>query len=350
MAGTPPPGHGPGASPGEGLRRVVAALADGVVVVDGSGRVRFANPAACALFERPLASLLGADFGYPVTAGETTEIELLVAGRPRLVEMRTRASTWNREAVVVASLRDVTEWARAVTDREAALREVETVLRAQEADLAVASHELRNPVAVVLGMVQTLHSRWGLLSEPLRLELVERIEVNLERVQRLVANLLSATVIDSGVPPMPQVFDVAGLVAGCVAALGAAAAEVAVVCPVDLLAYADPDHVGEILDNYLENAFKYGEPPIEVIATARHEAVEVHVRDHGPGVDPEFVPRLFDRYSRAPGVGRTPGSGLGLSIVAELARANGGKAWYEAGDPTGACFCVRVPAAYAPNA
>jgi len=322
-------------------RGIVAVLADGVVVVDGGGRIRFANPAACELFGRPLSSLLGVHFGYPFTVGVTTEIELRVGTIPRVVEMRTRSSTWNGEAMMVASLRDVTARATAVTELEAALND-------HEAALAVASHELKNSNAIVLGFAETLVAEWDQLDEAKRFHLAERIEVNLRGMQRMVANLLSTASMHALVP-RAEAFDVAGLVATTIGALGKETAEVSVVCPPGVVAYADPDQVGEILANLLGNAFKYGAPPIQVVVRPGRDTVELRVCDHGPGVAPEFVPRLFERFSRAPTVGRLPGVGLGLSIVAALAGANNGAAWYEAAPGDGACFCVRVPLAETPG-
>jgi signal transduction histidine kinase len=94
-----------------------------------------------------------------------------------------------------------------------------------------------------------------------------------------------------------------------------------------------------MLVNCLENAFAYGRPPIEVSAAERGDRVELVIRDSGPGVPEEFVPRLFERFTREPGVERrTEGSGLGLWIVRRLARANGGEVRYEPGERGGACF------------
>ena len=115
MVGTPPRWRMPGP---EGLRGVVASLADGIMVVDLAGRIRFANPAACALFGQSPAALAGADFGHPVRAGEVAEIELLVGGSPRVVEMRTSAGRWNGEQVVVVALRDVSARSRARAELE----------------------------------------------------------------------------------------------------------------------------------------------------------------------------------------------------------------------------------------
>src|SRR4029077_4450248 len=101
-----------------------------------------------------------------------------------------------------------------------------------------------------------------------------------------------------------------------------------------------------ILLNYLTNARKYGAEPITVDAVRRDDWVEVCVRDAGPGVPLDFVPRLFEHFTRVEGNrGGQQGAGLGLAIVAGLAHANHGSVWYEPNVPTGSCFGVRVPQA-----
>lgn len=343
MAGQGADGERDGAGgrrPGGGLRGVVAALADGIVVVDLDGRVRFANPAACALFGSPLAALVGAEFGFPLAAGTATEIELLVGGGPRLVEMRVRASRWNAEAVLVASLRDVTARTRAERQAVAALRR-------SDADLATVARELRNPMTLLVSVADTLRAKWAELADAEKLDLLARVEDNARSMQRLVANLLSVATIDAEVGgATPEVFDVAGLIATSVGQLGELAADVAVACPPGLAVYADRDQMGEILDNYLDNALKYGQPPIRVVAAEGDGSIELRVSDLGAGVSSEFVAHLFERFSRDPLAARMGrGAGLGLSIAADLARANHGLAWYEPTEPNGACFCLRLPAA-----
>jgi signal transduction histidine kinase len=120
---------------------------------------------------------------------------------------------------------------------------------------------------------------------------------------------------------------------------------VTVSCSPDLIVRVDPQDLGRILDNYLQNAFKYGEPPVRIEAARVGDLVEVRFLDHGPGVPPQFVPRLFGRFARAdtPATKSQKGTGLGLSIVRGLAEANGGSARYEPGVPDGSCFVVELP-------
>jgi len=106
-----------------------------------------------------------------------------------------------------------------------------------------------------------------------------------------------------------------------------------------------PYHVHQIISNLLTNSAKYGQPPVILECAPVGDGVELRVRDQGPGVDPEFVPRMFERFSQASsGDTRTSaGFGLGLSITRDLAVANGGDLRYEPNLPTGACFIVRFP-------
>jgi signal transduction histidine kinase len=101
-----------------------------------------------------------------------------------------------------------------------------------------------------------------------------------------------------------------------------------------------------IIANLILNALRYGRPPVEVKAV-RSEEYRLVVEDHGDGVSPEFVPRLFERFSRGEEARRTgaPGAGLGLAIASAYARAVGGYLRYEQARPRGARFTFTLPAA-----
>ena len=331
-AATEPAGH-------EILGNVVSAVADGIVVVDTAGVVRYGNPAAQELFGRPQEDLVGVELGFPVSPGETTEIDLLLPdGGSRVVEMRVSETTWEAEPVHVASLRDIGARWHVERELKAAVEQRDTVL-------AVAAHELRTPLAVVLGMAEILRDGWAGLSEERRLHLVDLIAQQAHQLKRVVRTLLTLSRIEAGVlGAEPVSFDASELVLSRLPELGDRSRDVRVAGAPGLVAYTDPDHLWHILANYIENAFKYGSPPVDVSVAAGDGWVELRVCDCGPGVPDEFAPRLFERFSRGPEAPRqAEGVGLGLSIVRSLAEAGGGEAWFEPREPAGACFCVRVP-------
>jgi len=107
-------------------------------------------------------------------------------------------------------------------------------------------------------------------------------------------------------------------------------------------AKVDPQHLRQILLNLLTNAVKYGRPPLSVTVRADPDSVTVTVADHGPGVPEEFVEHLFDRYTRAAATAGAPGTGIGLYIVRELARANGASIAFQPNRPTGSRFILRL--------
>jgi signal transduction histidine kinase len=136
---------------GEGLRSILAAIADAVLIVDPEGVIRFANPAAEALLGR--GALIGTDFGFPIAGAERAELDLVVPGRhPAVVEMRVVPMRWAAEDAYCASLRDVTEQRRAEAQRielareQLARHQAEAALAARDQFLSVAAHELKTPV------------------------------------------------------------------------------------------------------------------------------------------------------------------------------------------------------------
>jgi len=105
----------------------------------------------------------------------------------------------------------------------------------------------------------------------------------------------------------------------------------------------DPNRLGRAIDNLLDNAVKWNRPgaPIEVTL---HDGT-LGVRDHGPGIPPEDLPRVFDRFYRASEARGLPGSGLGLAIVRQVADAHGAVASVQNAPGGGALFALSFPAA-----
>jgi signal transduction histidine kinase len=255
-------------------------------------------------------------------------------------------------ALSVASWRINEELRREKDAAVLELREQEEELRRANADLqdldrlksefvAVASHELRTPLTSVLGFTSTLRLRWNELTDGERRDYLDIVEDQARRLGGLVGELLDLSRIDAGqIRVRPEAVELRPLAERLGSGFGA---DVRVSCPENLVVHADPRHVEQILVNYLANALRYGAEPVEVRAEPINGAVEVRVHDRGPGVAPDFVSRLFEKFTQSENGELHDGTGLGLAIVRGLAEANGGAAWYENSRP-GATFAVRLPA------
>jgi two-component system phosphate regulon sensor histidine kinase PhoR len=108
---------------------------------------------------------------------------------------------------------------------------------------------------------------------------------------------------------------------------------------------ADPDRLERVLLNLLSNALKYSTPGTEVRITARavDGAVAISVSDHGPGISPDDLPHLFERFYRVKATQRKEGVGLGLFIAKTLVEAHGGHISVESEPGKGSTFTFEIP-------
>jgi signal transduction histidine kinase len=213
--------------------------------------------------------------------------------------------------------------------------------------VALAAHELRTPVTTIHGFVQTLHHLGDRLSEYEQDELRRALEQQTARMASLVEQLLDLSRLDADVIEIsPRQLNVRESVAEVVqtaAAERARAIEVHV--PAELEAYVDPNVFERILSNLVTNALKYGEPPVIVRAEQTDRHFRLSVEDRGRGISPEFVPDLFERFTRSEHSREASrGTGLGLAIARSYARAHRGDLIYEPAHPQGSRFELVLPA------
>ena len=212
--------------------------------------------------------------------------------------------------------------------------------------VSLAAHELRAPVTAIHGFVRTLNHLGDRLDQAQRAQLSEALERQTTRMARLVEQLLDLSRLDADVIDIaPQRFNVRRRVAEIVEGAAAGHEElIEIAVPEDLVADADPTAFERIVGNLLTNAFRYGSPPVIVSAERTAGEFRVSVEDRGRGVDPSFVPKLFERFARGdPALVRVDGTGLGLAIARSYARAHRGELFYAAAQPHGARFELVLP-------
>jgi len=348
---TPDPQETPGALPEEtraaDAADVVRALSEPALVVDDQGVVRLANAAATDVLEADPAELhLSATIRVPAVleavaavaaAGEgsvSVDYELRV---PMLRSFRAHVASLGPGRGALVVLRDLTR---------------EQQIERMRADfVANASHELRTPLAALSGFLDTIMGA-ARHDEKAQTRFLGLMRSQADRMRRLIDDLLSLSRIEMNehVRPSGEV-DLAQVAAHVRDVLSGMAreldCEVTISGESTLAVTGSRDELVQVAQNLVENALKYGSSGKRIEITLRRtgEVAELSVRDHGPGIAPEHLPRLTERFyrinvqdSRARG-----GTGLGLAIVKHIVNRHRGKLSIVSTLGQGSEFSVRVP-------
>jgi signal transduction histidine kinase len=236
---------------------------------------------------------------------------------------------------------------------EAERRRVEELTRLSQlrADfVSLVSHELRSPMAAVIGAARTLQDRWRMLSADQRESFLALIGDETSRLAELVGDVLDTSRIEAGTFSYRfEEVDLARLVDEAVEAAELAQQEVAVVASVrgGLPAIrGDRARLRQVLGNLIENAVKYSPDggEVRVSAAAGNGTVQIDVRDSGPGIPRDQQARIFEKFGRVDVAGASkPGTGLGLFIARSIAEAHGGSLDVTSGLEPGATFTLTLP-------
>ncbi len=223
-------------------------------------------------------------------------------------------------------------------------------LSALRADfVSLVSHEVRTPMAAVIGSARTLEQRWRELSPEQRDSFLALIADETDRLAALIGEVLDTSRIESGTFSYRfDELDLAGLINETVATaeIGRATPRIAARVPSDLPAvHGDPARLRQVLRNLIENAIKYSPEgsPVEVRARAVNGHATVDVVDRGSGIAPEDQLLIFERFGRVHGTSSRPGTGLGLYIARAIAEAHEGTLEVDSTPGQGSTFTLTLP-------
>ncbi|WP_410810691.1 ATP-binding protein [Micromonospora sp. 067-2] len=303
QSGLPVHGDGP----------VVAALADGLAVVDRDGHVRLWNPAAAEVTGRTVEQALSRPLPIPLPPSGQVRDHRLPDGRWLRI---TSGELPGPGSLRVVTFRDITDQQRRDHD--------------QELFVAVTSHELRTPVTVIKGYADTLTDHWESLTDTDRRQAARVIGQRANELARLVDRLLSsaAEAGPGNEPPTP--FDLGEALHSAVVDLPAELRRRLVLrLPADLpKALGHRPSLATVLTELATNAGKYSalDAPIEISAAVDGQLVALRVSDRGIGIRPEHVERAFDRFWQGESGDRRgyPGAGLGLYLVRRIVEQQNG--------------------------
>jgi signal transduction histidine kinase len=335
------------------LKATLESTADGILVVNPEGAITTFNHKFLDMWRIPEEVMRSRDddraIGYVLaqlkdpdgfvakvrqlyanpTASSFDELEFLDG---RVFERYSQPqNTDNGPAGRVWSFRDITDRKRADEAKNLFLRAV--------------SHELRTPLTSVVGYARTLEARDSELSAQARAMCVGRLVCAADRLERLVLNLLDLDRLARGIlEPKREVVDMATLVELVVHELALQDHTVDVASEhVD--AMVDPGMIERVVENLLANAAKHTPPGshVSVRVSPTERGIELEVADNGPGVPDDLKKQIFEPFRQGTVPAHSPGTGIGLSLVARFAALHDGRAWVEDRPGGGASFRVFLP-------
>ena len=349
----------------ERLADILASMDEGVLSLDGEGRVMVANESASRLLGGDAESMVGrslADIGPDegasealsgVLAGtEDSASSVMEVGGRSLRLSASRVKTDEGGAVVVIA--DVTE--------------SERLERLRREFVANASHELRAPLTSIQGFIGAVADGTASTEEE-RQRCLRIAAEQAEMMRRLVDELLDLSRLQAGVAPLDREdLDLTRVIRGALETLLPQANEknVTVTLEVEELppVHADGDRIMQVLVNLIDNAIRFSPSGSEVVVSAaprgdeddggaptaeeaesQGRRVVVSVRDQGPGIAEEDLPLIWERFHKADKSRQRSdgGAGLGLAIAKEIVLAHGGGVWAENGAEGGAVLSLSLP-------
>lgn len=199
-------------------------------------------------------------------------------------------------------------------------------------------HDVRSPLTVIRGSIETVLNRGDEVSERDRKGLLEAADRQARRLEQLATDLLDLARMDEGrLQIETQRVPLAPLVHAAVSYVEGGGVEVSV--DDDLVVLVDPARLEQVVVNLVSNAIKHGEPPVHVEGRREADWAVLSVSDHGSGVDERELERLFEPFGKRKKAGS---AGYGLAIVKALVDAQGGRVSYECNESGGARFEVRL--------
>ncbi len=336
------------------VARLIDALPEAVIVIDASDRVIAVNAPALAQFPALRPDLLLAR-GLRAPDVLDCVMRARASGNPERATWLERVPVERFFELHVATIEGPPAAGTMIlTLRD--LSEARRVERMRVDFIANASHELRTPLASLLGFVETLQGP-ARDDAQARIKFLGIMREQARRMTRLVDDLLSLSRIEQNLHVLPQSpVDMVAIARHIADTLTPVAQSNNVVlkveAPASVIVPGDRDELLRVAENLVENAIKYGagdpdcvDRTVEIALATQERQCVLSVRDHGPGIAPEHLPRLTERFYRVDaGQSRAKGgTGLGLAIVKHIVARHRGRLVIESQPGRGAIFSVILP-------
>ena len=337
------------------LRTIIEEHPDGIIIVDKDGMVLFFNETVVFLFNRRRDELLGKPFGFPVIAGESTEIDIIRTSREMgaigTAQMRMMEIEWDKNPAYLITIHDTTE-VKKTEALKVELAERKKLDQLKDEFISTVSHELRTPLTIIKEVISlVLDEIPGKINENQQ-KVLSSAKNNINRLARIINDLLDVSRIEAGgVELKKEPVDMPGLIKQVVSSFGPKAKKKGLELRVNLPEeemdmFVDEDKIIEVFTNLMGNAIKFVKKGyIEISAYAKGDVIEYMVADTGIGIAGDDLPKVFGKFQqfgRVAGPGEK-GTGLGLSICKSIVELHKGKIRVESEPGKGTRFIFTLP-------
>jgi light-regulated signal transduction histidine kinase (bacteriophytochrome) len=320
---------------------LVSNSPDGILIVDSDAVVRFANPAAEALFDRAGSRIIGSPFGFPVFADDTVELDIVQKnGDVVVVEMRVVNTNWEGERALLTALRDVTAHRREEAERKRLVKELRRSNAEFEQFTQIVAHDLHAPLQTIVAFCEFVQDEQELSEES-----VEHIATIIGAAQRMklqITDLMAYCRVQDEDQPRKLVDSKSICDEAISNLLGAITESAAVVTQSGLPTLpADRALLIQLFQNLIGNAIKFcadKSPTVAIACEQKSNEWLFSVKDNGIGIDPKRATEVFDIFRRLHSQSEYQGTGIGLAICKKIVECHGGRIWVESTPEQGSTF------------
>jgi signal transduction histidine kinase len=329
-------------------RNIIDNNADGIIIVSEDNIVKFVNPAAERILDRPQTHLIGQPLGLPTESAETAKFDVFRQdGKTAVIETRFTEIEWQGESARQVSLRDITEHVQS----KAKLTQQAMELQRRNAELDEFAHTVAHQVQGLLGQIvgysSFIEMNWAEdMDDEAKLALKRVLQSSHKMNNVLSEILLLASVDRSDIETIP--LDMGRIISEAKKRLTFSISEYNAEIQhgndwPNAMGYSS--WIEEVWVNYISNGLKYGgEPPVLRLGAdpSKDGLIRFWVKDNGPGISEEDQKKLFKPHTRLRQT-RARGEGLGLSIVRRIVEKCGGKVGVESEPGNGSTFWFCLP-------
>jgi PAS domain S-box-containing protein len=241
-----------------------------------------------------------------------------------------------------------------ITERKRAEEALRKAVQSRDEFISICSHELKTPITSMKLQFQMAERQLKrgdsrVFSEEMVRKRIEGTNRQLDRMTRLIEEMLDVTRLGRGRPQLEmESFDLSALLTEMADRFQEQFAQIgttlALSAEAGIIVEADRYRIEQVVSNLLTNSIKYGNrKPVEMTLKKEGPNAQVRVKDHGEGIKPDSLERIFNRFERAISANNISGLGLGLYICRQIVSAHGGKIWAESKQGEGSAFVLELP-------